>query len=280
MNKKYKLIKSWPHCNWKLGDVIEETERGDRYTGHNYNFFGNPSLFPEFWEEVVEKDYEILSFKNIGSDTLMDKRSNGKFVHCDTPGNGIYTEKQLLKNEGTSLFGIKPKGYAIYSVKRLSDGEIFAIGDKIDSTLSDLGRATKLTGFKVLEKNNRLVVGLRDLGYYPLNTILVVKKPLFTTEDGVEIFKNDEKLFEVILNNFHINENIPLAACNDFLDKRNDGYPSKVFSTKQAAEEYILMNKPCLSINDLQKIKIVDNYDLSIEIEVEDLIQLVKQKLK
>ena len=29
----------------------------------------------------------------------------------------------------------------------------------------------------------------------------------------------------------------------------------KYFSTKEKAEEYILMNKPCLSINDLQFLK-------------------------
>jgi hypothetical protein len=71
-----------------------------------------------------------------------------------------------------------------------------------------------------------------------------VKKPLFTTEDGVDIFEDDDCY---IIHNW-----FPLKTKAFSNDCGNTKTAYKfVFSTKEAAEEYILMNKPCLSINDV-----------------------------
>lgn len=79
------------------------------------------------------------------------------------------------------------------------------------------------------------------------NFILPVKQPLFTTEDGVDIFEGDEfysthkdGLGSILKYTGHSLENASKKQ-KDFVD----------FSTKEKAEEYILMNKPVLSLSDV-----------------------------
>ncbi len=192
------------------------------------------------WEEIiepitVEKDYEILSFKqNSGitdlwirdETTIQEKWSRGgKYT---TP----YSTQELLNNPL----------YSIYSVKRLSDGELFTIGDKvidnvfgkleITSFINDKGAFT----FKCLDLKSTSGSGsLRDIQYY--------KTPLFTTEDGKEIFEGDV---------YHcINTKLwtywyTLCNKNTMLHK-----DYKAFSTCQAAEEYITMLKPQFSLREI-----------------------------
>ena len=88
---------------------------------------------------------------------------------------------------------------------------------------------------------------------------------MFTTEDGVDIFKGDKiyshsqfKLWE------HIVED-------------NDIAPIKWFSTKEAAEEYIILNKPCLSVKE-----IIDSVDTTLDEFISNvtLFNLLKELVK
>lgn len=85
---------------------------------------------------------------------------------------------------------------------------------------------------------------------------------LFTTEDGVDIFKGDKYYYVTLL--FNIEENHAFAGY----------YPANKFSTKKKAEEYVLMNKPCLSINDVNVLKniVFANWDKTLK-------DLVKSKI-
>jgi hypothetical protein len=85
--KTYKLIKEYPNSP-KLG-----------YISNNKDSRYDCSQHPEFWEEVVEKDYEILQMKN----------SHGNFY-------------SLFRNEELSKHEIE--NHTIHSIKRLSDGEV------------------------------------------------------------------------------------------------------------------------------------------------------------
>ena len=102
---KYKLIKEYP------GSL----QLGTKILSDDTQFVTN---FPEFWEKVVEKEYEILSFSfnNNRIDTL---RENGLY--------GISTGicKQDIGNYGIDSYS----SWDINSVKRLSDGEVFTVGD-------------------------------------------------------------------------------------------------------------------------------------------------------
>lgn len=132
--------------------------------------------YPNHWQLVAEKDYEILKFickekrgvENVG--TILTKQPDGSFW--------IYphwTEEAMLRLSH----------YAIYSVKRLSDGEIFTIGDKLDGW----GVTTSISLFRI--EDNILKVGLREVGVVLLGACKHKKTPLFTTEDGVPKFDED-----------------------------------------------------------------------------------------
>lgn len=214
--KKYKLIKEYPGSP-KLGIEITQLE------------CDSIECYPEFWEEVVEKDYEILSFNmSIRQQKLANLQKDGSYLHTEL----------LSTVGGTSLkFMLENKIYDIHSVKRLSDGEIFTVGDNTKYGCID--------GFYI--KNDYLLVTtvLESIGRY-LKDIQRIKKPLFTTEDGVDIFEGDS--YWKVSNNF--NKSGVRLAKQTFRGNASN-CTSKYFKTLKSAEEYILMNKPCLSINDV-----------------------------
>jgi len=241
--KKYKLIKKLPFENSpEIGYVSKPKSDDAHYWNHNWFY---PQDYPEFWQEVVEKDYEIVSLKN-NTFSMTFVTDFSKF----TPERALFYEKYLT----------------IYSVKRLSDGEIFTVGDNTKYGCIDT--------FYI--KNNYLMVTtiLESIGRY-LKDIILLKKPLFTTEDGVDIY-NGTNFWNVsifyILNEFQVTNDIyPLGFIKD---------GSKQFSIKEKAEEYILMNKPCISLKE-----VLDNYNTKPGYNTpcnldNELIKLIQQKLK
>ena len=134
---KYILKKEYPGSP-KLGNIIDNLEN---------DWIEN---YPEFWKLVVEKNYEILSVIT----------NNNKFI------------EKVYNQDAT----IEPY-WKIHSVKRLSDGEIFTIGDKINCGLIS----------KIVINNNSLSFYFEQKSCgYNLQT-LIKWKPLFTTEQRSEI---------------------------------------------------------------------------------------------
>ena len=149
---KYILKKEYPGSP-KLGNTIDNLEN---------DWIEN---YPEFWEEVVEKDYEILSYITIESEIIKYKDLNiNDECNCD----------KYLK---------------IYSVKRLSDGEIFTVGDKIDFVINSNLRKDTIHKIKSIELNPNGIVFRAENSSWSnyLNEISKIKKPLFTTEQRSEI---------------------------------------------------------------------------------------------
>lgn len=133
--KKIKLIKLYPGSP-SLGATLTQKVDIDNSDTNNFYWEGswfNPNYYPEFWEEVVELDYEIVGMKTLTGDIL--EYEDGV---CVKRSNSIYPSKTnklqdcLLGNRCT-----------IYSVKRLSDGEVFTIGDRI--SVSDIGISDTIT---------------------------------------------------------------------------------------------------------------------------------------
>ena len=248
--KTYRLIKTYPGSP-KLGTIVYfETE--DYYMTNMENGF---KLFPkkivenypEFWELVVEKDYEILSL------------IEGKFIYpCD----------KYSKDYINQLFNTL--GVSIHSVKR-NDGEIFTIGDKVFSEY------VNYTINKISIVNDKCMVSaLYDTNnpngsrlHYNLNNLKKAKQPLFTTEDGVDIFENNTSIY--ILDKFTIRH----IKHKDFnvISKH-----VKYFSTKEKAEEYILKHKPCLSLEDLKELGIFNETEYCNRMWI-SIKELVQQKL-
>lgn len=237
---------------------------------------------------VVEKDYEILSL-------ISDK---GNLAKYDEPTE-LYPNP-LCNNYKTREYWLqcflRYKHWKIHSVKRLSDGEIFTIGDKVYLTNGNYF-TSELKEFKFfhngecghLEKHRNgifLKLGIssvhsgKEIHFFYLEDIVkaTCKKPLFTTEDGVDIFEGDKFYY---VNNGYIIE--PRKAIiekdfNPFAGKRD-------FSSIKTAEKYIEENKPCLSYNDIitgvLDLTLCDRLGKTNKSNIKKLLKvLVKNRLK
>ena len=237
---KYKLIKLLPFENSPRIGYTSEPHLSQKDEDHYWNgLWFNPENYPEFWEEVVEKDYEILSLKSIHSTIVIDYK-NGGGAYIKGTFEAIYKSKdKWIKSFLTS------KVWVIHSVKRLSDGEVFTISDKTNFGLIS----------KIVINNNSLSFYFEQKSCgYNLQT-LIKWKPLFTTEDGVDIFEGDYYYYF----RFHSWTFDKAIANQKFHSQDKLSSNSLYFSTKEKAEEYILLNKPCLSYGDVQEyLKIKD----------------------
>lgn len=80
----------------------------------------------------------------------------------------------------------------------------------------------------------------------------VEDKPLFVTEDGVEKFPNDN-CFYVGLDDWKVS--CWYCLPDDLTGLSWDFNSCKHFSTEAAAKDYVILNKPCLSLYDVLKVK-------------------------
>lgn len=238
---KYRLIKKYPGSP-ELGTIAEKA--GDiKYTypdgRESFTSSSAECLFeklienqPEFWEKIVEKDYEILSVisNNFPKDIFYRNEQNFDEYIREDNFQYVYTLGYILENLN--------KHIRIHSIKRKSDGEIFTVGDNLEN-----GCINKF----FLEHNNITFTTVLDSTKRGLYQAKKIKKPLFTTEDGVDIFDPRQKVFSVSECDFILQDHQDYS----WIITRDSERKYHHFSTKEAAEEYILMNKPCLSIADI-----------------------------
>jgi hypothetical protein len=263
--KKYKLIKDFPENIIDIGTIVTKDTLG-QYVTTNITIFSKEEIenYPEFWEEIIEKDYEILSFKNILTGMILKKDSQLKDTFCFMDGISPFFKLEEL------LSTIRVH---IHSVKRLNDNEIFTVGDTISG---DSYKEREI--IKFLIKNDKLVVeqiggwGTRT-GVSQLDCIKHAPKPvLFKTEDGVDVFEGMEVfvVHPTTLNTIIGLNTIEYSSYKGWL----------FFSTKDKMEEYVLMNKPCLSIKDICPVIGRCNYTTYIDLNklTEKLKELVKTK--
>lgn len=113
--KQYKLKKWYPGCGkQEVGSIVTKSNSGSPlYLGVKLTdtlYYTFPAKYvennPEYWEEIVEKDYEILS--------ILIQRSDNHQIRVVTHLDCQDYIKSLSKTQGNS----------IHSVKRLSDGEV------------------------------------------------------------------------------------------------------------------------------------------------------------
>lgn len=257
---KYKLIKEYPGSP-NLGTIV--TNYRDNIYVENIPVgqgIKDVHKYPEFWEKVVEKDYEILSFRRDDFRNIFYRAANNKFSTYVKGVEGYFTEESMLTHLTSDLDKMH-----IYSVKRLSDGQIFTINDNLENGcinkffLAD----NNITFTTILDSTKR--------GLY-----WAKKTPLFKTRDSINIYEGD--IYYYINSSFKIVELTGIPYSSHQFNYNYSKNNALVFSTKKAAEEYILMNKSCLSINDIMK-----KFKKDIKINVADLedslVVLVKSKL-
>ena len=96
-----------------------------------------------------------------------------------------------------------------------------------------------------------------------------VKQPLCTTEDGVDIYLGN-KSWILHKNSWYLSPAAIVHNNSNWTPNENEAHWR--FSTKEKAEEYILLNKPCLSYGDVQEyLKVKD---------CNKVLDLVQSKIK
>lgn len=245
--KKYKLIKKYPgspslgtiaSCSKGHDSIKFESPKGEiHYSGALKDYILEIIITsnPEFWEEIVEKDYQVLQL------ALMDP-----YVHriSDVSENSDTYINSLLACAGNY----------IHSVRRLRDGEVFTVGDQfMDGKISTIKVSNNQMW--IFHNGNRPNIKLKEAKK--------IKTPLFTTEDGTDIYEGDE-YFELALT-FEPQFREAIYKCTgrpninyDYNTLEGKKKLNEVgiyyFSKREAAEEYTLMNNPCLSINEVMNI--------------------------
>jgi hypothetical protein len=252
----YKLIKKLPFENSPKIGYISKPHSTQKDNTHywNHSWF-NPENYPEFWEKVIEKDYEILTYLHKITDQIVPST-----------------------NFAIDIFENEYSIYKIHSIKRLSDNQVFTIGDNIKNNET-------IKSIQLIDNQIRIY---SQNSFYYLKDIIKVKIPLFQTFDKIDIFEYDLYYqIDRFLNDLNIkcfnattetNTTLPLWEINKSV--------CLYFSTKEKAEEYILLNKPVLSLKDLL-IFFPDTYipfkkgeSATEDINTLQLEDLVKQKLK
>lgn len=237
--RKYKLIKEYPGSP-KLNRIIQDTNPvngaqdawfDEDWCKPNKTSFIlpkslKPENFPEFWQEVKEKEFEILEF--ICEDLILE--------------SSIFNQPF----EGNDTWNIR-------KVKRISDSVEFQIGDKVKYSKGSI--IWNIDNFYIRENDNVLLVRSKDnINVETISTIEHCKEPLFRDFLGNEIFKGD--IYWYITKDwdiFHtaiIPEDSKISKGIRFLDKAlGIGYiqdNATIYSKKQILDA---LNSPIETIN-------------------------------
>jgi hypothetical protein len=303
--------------DWSISSLIAFT-RNKKATDlelqqyHNkYKEFSTLEIAKKYIE-INKPKYIVTSYYSMMKNNIYDLNTAGDYVVRNAYLT-VYPKESFLN-------------CPIHSVKRLSDNEVFTVGDKVkiksvNSNLEEEIIASfdfwlpfiddlikyKVIGLyndtntKIYENDLCYVVskecGSSIIGEYKLDNIImhylpdrnlyfstkeaaqnhIDSKTLFTTEDGVNIKKGD-KFYGVWKDKnsqaSHLNSDYATIA---ILKSHSDGMFT--FSTKEKAEEYILYNKPCLSLNDIATIYVTANSKNVKCEQAQKLLKLVKEKL-
>lgn len=193
--KKYKLIKTYPGY-FNLGRIVEI---------HSTEETGYYSENTEYWEEVIEKDYEIISYVAKDNPTNITTKRRGAHLHEEY--------------------------WKIYKIKRLSDGEIFTVDDLIKTPFSDTVRITRFQN----PEGNEYFIEI-PTGFTRLSTIEKIKQPILFTYKGNYIFAGDKVWY---VNKENLYYDYAIAISQTSFNPNTHAY----FLTEEEASDYIQKNK-------------------------------------
>jgi hypothetical protein len=234
------------------GDIVSEKFNLDsRFYTNNVHSIS--ALFVENsndWEEIKEFP-KIISFRKIKGDSMgaiAKLRSNGFYSIHECPINDVDINKFLY-----GPISVQDGCFEIYQVQTETD--IWTIGDKF--TFNGLGGSNWenkhdiIKGFD-FKLNGNLAVKYSN-GAVCIDKIQKAKNPILVTEDNVEIFEGDYPWLINILNNYHIYQwgdgKKGFYITEGYINLNPENL--KIFSTKEAAKEYIELNKPQFSKRDV-----------------------------
>lgn len=228
-NEAKQLLKDKPELCKEIADAFQS--------------FWYPCRTETEWENFLKEhtdkpDWEILSFKDLECDRIM--RLNG---------DGDYDNIEVYRYEWDYSFalGEVKKGLAsIESVRRLSDNEVFTVGEH-----------TNCGKIKMFELSGDMMrVFFENKSNYHMGIESLYKSdPVFLSDDGVALFRG-ENVFVVPKNKKIYMGRVYTYKCRSM----------KYFSTKKAAEQYLENSKSDTGIdfvrNAHKRIILQDNIEL------------------
>jgi hypothetical protein len=249
MSKKYKLITKYPSLpkTMEVGFEVEWSQDLNRYHhALTLDLFSKADVenFPSCWEEVGIKEFKILT--QVKDGYLFDEVVEGDGISVCVAS--VVSKDNILK------------------VKRLSDGEVFTLGDRVH-----FGENGIITKFNIIL--NTLLINIdydKGLGNGYNNVgINAIKKRkiILTTEDGVDIFEGD-RVASINKHTF-----LPRGYGRPVLNPEPNTF--LYFSTKEKAEEYIRWNKPVLSMKDVK-----ESVHLNSNTMITELIKIIKERIQ
>lgn len=225
----------------KTGNIAQETHSAKNYRVTAPQSFTIPKWIVEDggdWELVSNSDFEILTFYCPESEKYADLQKNGNYFNSREFAEPLFGGAKV-----SDL--LNSKSHTICSVRRLSDGQIFSVGDYFRA----MGRKYKITSFRMGIVNDGLYADGQakngdQYSGYDIKHLQKIDGPLFTTHDGQPIYYADEY--------YIVYPQYTTSWVSQAVDKMHGALAT--FSTKELAEAWILMNKPCLSITDIIKV--------------------------
>jgi hypothetical protein len=230
--KTFKLKQKYPSLasDWEVGMEVGQGDRGiygdyspihGKYSNRYINM-AEVEANPEFWEELIEKDYDVLSY-SVYNTELVTKRENGNYL--GEKYELTYTNKGATWEEVLAFWD--ENKHKIHSVKYLPTGEIFELKNKVQ-----FGNEDTICGFisKFEIINNKIIV------YYgnhtsKLGAVRLVKLPIFQSFDGKDIYVGD--VF------YYIGDADNICETSCLLKGDEDFSKFKTFAKRENAEEYI-----------------------------------------
>lgn len=239
-SRKFELIEEYPGSP-ELGSI------------HIPNGFGviapqvtveNVDNYTQHWREMFE-EFEVQSFSYKKWESLAKIKDDGLYY---TKSGSFWTYNSLI---GCGI-SVKSGHIKIHSIKRLSDGEVFTIGDSV----MRYGKIAEIRTIK-LDKNwaGGAVIneGLKPYLGECIETLSKVDNPILKTEEGVEIFEGDELWWLRVIEDDNEIEEIFSYGKYGWNGEISINGTYKWFSNEYSAKEYIIMNKPLLSVMDVKQ---------------------------
>jgi len=265
--KEYRLIKKYPSLpkDWEEGMIVGLGDRSfpDFFSPCNrkYKNYYVPAQevtgSSEFWEGVVKGPQNCLYIdeRQIGEgeqfqvyeekDTTRNKPSGWVILTFERGTYSSYKGVKFNLDKGVynpsfrssnlSLDHCLSGGFNIFSVQRESDLETYTVGDHVS------GGVIKEISFKRGEMVFDFEDGSKALG----SKFELLNKPLFKTKDEVNVFKG-----QVVYSVDYVGSSFLITPMEASLVTT----PKNHFYLRNNAEDYIILEDPCLSIKDIQTV--------------------------
>lgn len=236
---KQELLKTYPELVKEIaGELFSEHIQRDTKAK------GFEQTFNTYLKEQTKADWEIISI--ILDSKLMYVKDVVLYESMRLSVSANVNDK-FNTDLDTWDYIFNKRASSIHSVQRISDGEIFTVGDKITDQ-THINKAYTIEAIRINENySGNLLIVINVKNNYGIALKEAQKAiPLFKTEDGVNVYEPGD--YYSIRGLF--------TLCREYVESKakanyhiKEGY--KYFSTKEAAEDYILMNKPILSVQEL-----------------------------